>query len=478
MSWETKSPVIIDNGTGYTKMGFAGNVSPQHIIPTACAQKVSPNVGGGTNKDGITDLDFYIGAEAFKHSSTHQVTYPIRHGIIEDWDCMERLWQQCIFKYLKCEPEDHYMMLTEPPMNTPENRELTAEVMFETFGVPGLYIAVQAVMALAASWGSKKAKDRNLTGAVVDSGDGVTHVVPVVEGYVIGSCIKSIPMAGRTMTQFIIDKLRERGTQIPPEDMLDAARRIKEEHCYVCADMTKEATKYDADPAKYCRMFRGTKKDGTIYDVNVQAERFLGPEMFFSPEIYKADCPPLPDLVDEAILRCPIDNRRGLYSNVVLSGGSTMFKDFGRRLQKGVKKLVEARMETNRKLMTELSGLTDLPEATPIDVNVISHPMQRYAVWFGSSLLASTPEFTKVCCTKGNPTSSSSILNNKGSLFSLNYDDVPQFELSSETCVHLTLHCCSPQPSMMKKGQELLGGVLITGCIISAPFTSSIHFDP
>lgn len=106
--------------------------------------------------------------------------YPVRHGLVEDWDLMERFLEQCVFKYLRAEPEDHYFLLTEPPLNTPENREYTAEIMFETFNVPGLYIAVQAVLALAASWASRSAEERTLTGIVVDSGDGVTHVIPVV----------------------------------------------------------------------------------------------------------------------------------------------------------------------------------------------------------------------------------------------------------------------------------------------------------
>ncbi len=63
--------------------------------------------------------------------------------MVEDWDLMEKFMEQCIFKYLRCEPEDHYFLLTEPPLNTPENREYTAEIMFESFNIPGLYIAVQ-----------------------------------------------------------------------------------------------------------------------------------------------------------------------------------------------------------------------------------------------------------------------------------------------------------------------------------------------
>lgn len=105
---------------------------------------------------------------------------------------MERFLEQCIFKYLRAEPEDHHFLLTEPPLNTPENREYIAEIMFESFNVPGLYIAVQAVLALAASWTSRAIEDRTLTGIVVDSGDGVTHVIPVVSihNLFIYSCSK------------------------------------------------------------------------------------------------------------------------------------------------------------------------------------------------------------------------------------------------------------------------------------------------
>ena len=148
--------------------------------------------------------------------------------MVEDWDLMEKFMEQCIFKYLRAEPEDHHFLLTEPPLNTPENREYTAEIMFESFNVPGLYIAVQAVLSLAASWTRRQVGERTLTGVVIDSGDGVTHVIPVAEGYVIGSCIKHIPIAGRNITSFIQTLLREREIAIPPEQSLETAKAIKE----------------------------------------------------------------------------------------------------------------------------------------------------------------------------------------------------------------------------------------------------------
>jgi actin-related protein 3 len=250
----TQAPAcVIDNGTGYTKMGYAGNCEPQFIVPTLIATR--PEKGGSahirsTNSE-IADLDFHIGDQALKHSKSHQINYPINHGLIENWDNMEKIWQRCLFKYLKAEPEEHYMLLTEPPLNTPENREYTAEVMFETFNVPGLYIAVQAILALAASWTAQSnPSERTLTGTVIDSGDGVTHVIPVAEGYVIGSCIRHIPLAGRDITQFVQRQMRDRGEPVPPEDALNVAKAVKERYCYTCPDLIKEFNRYDSNPVR------------------------------------------------------------------------------------------------------------------------------------------------------------------------------------------------------------------------------------
>lgn len=367
-------------------------MEPSFIVPTAVA------AAEDWRRDGIGDLDFHIGDEAVKHASTYPVNYPIRHGIVENWDNMERFWQRTFFKYLQCDPKEHVVLLTEPPLNTPENREYTAEIMFETFNVPGLYIAVQAVLSLAASWIKRKSDERTLTGTVVDSGDGVTHVIPVAEGYVIGSCIRTVPIAGRDVTMFIQKLMRERGEQVPPEDSMDVARRIKEDYCYTCQDMVKEFAKYDEKPDKYFKKFTGTHaRTRKEWSVDVGYEQFLGPEVFFNPEMFNPDfSSPLPNLVDEAVLASPIDTRRGLYSNIVLSGGSTMFKKFGLRLQDHIKRRVTDRVEANlRKL-----GKGTAVSSTELKVKVVTHAKQRIAVWLGGSMLAATPEFYRVCHSK------------------------------------------------------------------------------
>lgn len=303
---------------------------------------------------------------------------------------MERFWSNSIFKYLRVEPEDHYFLLTEPPLNPPENRENTAEIFFESFNCAGLYIAVQAVLALAASWTSSKVQDRSLTGTVIDSGDGVTHVIPVAEGYVIGSSIKSIPIAGRDITYFVQSLLRDRGE---PDSSLKTAQEIKEEYCYVCPDIVKEFARFDRDRSRFQKHVV-SHPGGRQVTVDVGYERFLAPEIFFNPEIYSSDfLTPLPVVVDGVIQSSPIDVRRGLYKNIVLSGGSTLYKDFGRRLQRDIKHLVDARIRASE---VRSGGA----KSGGLEVQVITHKRQRHGPWFGGSLLGQTPEFRSYCHTK------------------------------------------------------------------------------
>lgn len=406
MNPTARPAVVIDNGTGYTKMGFAGNVEPCFITPTAVA--VNDSFADQTRPAGkgswqaqhsagiMADLDFLIGEEAVarsRASTTYSLSHPIRGGQVDNWDTMEKFWQQCIFNYLRCDPEDHYFLLTESPLTPPETREYTGEIMFETFNVPGLYIAVQPVLALAAGYTTTKCE---MTGVVVDVGDGATHIVPVADGYVIGSSIRSIPLTGKDVTQFIQQLIKERGEHIPPEESFDVARRAKEMYCYTCSDIVKEFNKHDREPSKYTKRLTGIKpKTGTPYTCDIGYERFMGPEIFFHPEIYNSDfTTPLQDVIDMCIQSSPIDTRRSLYKNIVLSGGSTMFKDFHRRLQRDLKKIVDVRVRASN---ARLGGDA---KAQPVEVNVVSHPIQRYAVWFGGSVLASTTEFYEACHTK------------------------------------------------------------------------------
>ena len=223
----------------------------------------------------------------------------------------------------------------------------------------------------------------------------------------IGSSIKSIPIAGRDITYFVQSLLRDRGE---PDSSLKTAEKIKEEFCYVCPDIVKgnsPASYFEVDVINACKEFSRfdrepdrfgkhtvTHPNGKSVTVDVGYERFLAPEIFFNPEIYSSDfLTPLPTIVDTVIQTSPIDVRRGLYKNIVLSGGSTLYKDFGRRLQRDIRHLVDARIRASelRSGGAKSGGL---------DVQVITHRRQRHGPWFGGSLLGQTPEFRSYCHTK------------------------------------------------------------------------------
>jgi actin-related protein 3 len=305
----------------------------------------------------IPELDFFIGDEAWANKKTHKVSQIMEGGMIKDWDGIERFWHKSIYSYLRCEPEEHRFILTEPPLNTPENREQMAEIMFETFGVKGLFIGVQATLALYSQIagpgsGGRELRQDDLTGLVIDSGDGVTHVFPVADGFVIGSCVKHIPLAGRDITKFTLQELKDRKEPMPSEDVLDIARTVKEKYGYVCKDVAAEFKKFDKKEKgpdgqyllsnKFKKYLHKPSNGGKPVEIEVGYERFLGPEMFFHPEFIHPDWKsPIDEVVDNAILACPIDYRKRLYQNIVLSGGTTLFDGFDKKLNKLVQQRVD-----------------------------------------------------------------------------------------------------------------------------------------
>ena len=420
MSVDLKNSVVIDNGTGFTKMGYAGNLDPDFVFPTAIADLAKKSSLSVSTKN--DEYNYYIGDEAVRvaaESQNHTLFYPMQKGIVENWDMMEKYWHQSIYNYLKCDPQEHYFVLTEPPMNPPENRENVAEIFFETFNVPGLYIGVQAVFALMGcnstfeqnssteldgliSEDQRKAISE-LTGVVVDSGDGVTHVVPICDGYVLGSNIKHIPIAGRSITKFMEQMIRERSEPIKTEDLYLATMDLKEKHGYVANDLLEEYAKFDTkqenektkEPkqSKQFKKFKGTGKiSGQEYNIRVGYELFLGPESFFSPEIIDKNWKmSLDETIDNTIQQCPIDYRRKLYSNIVMSGGSTQFRNFDKRLMKSLQVRVDDRLAKNA---------TEDFTPKPINVCVTNNLAQKHVVWLGGSTLASSKDFGRIVHTR------------------------------------------------------------------------------
>ena len=296
---------------------------------------------------------------------------------------MERYWQRCIFKYLRCAPRSTTFVDRAASQHPGEPRADRGDHVRDVQRQGPLHCR-PGVLALAASWTSKQVKERTLTGTVVDAGDGVTHIIPVADGYVIGSCIKHIPIAGRDITNFIQLLLREREPTIPADDAMDVAKRIKEKYCYVCPDMAKEFRKYDEDPGKWVKQYASEWR-GSRWSCDVAYERFLGLR-FSSPRRSATPTTPRPCRMSSTRSSSnPHRHAARLYKSMC-SGGSTMFRT-GKRLQRDVKRCCRRMRKTE-----ELSQGRIKP--APVEVNVISHHMQRFAVCCGS--MPRVPEFRSI----------------------------------------------------------------------------------
>jgi actin-related protein len=210
------------------KAGVAGDDAPSVVFPSIVGEPKQQSA-----MQGVTQKSQYIGDEAQQKRGVLTLSYPIANGIVTDWAKMEAVWHHTFYNELRITPEEiQGVLITEAPRNPKENREKMMTYMFETFNVKNSYVAIQAVMSLYANGRS--------TGLVVDSGDGVTHTVPVFEGFSIPHAIEKMEIAGRVITDYCQKLLLEAGHSFTSSAELETVKDIKEKLCYIAADYDTE----------------------------------------------------------------------------------------------------------------------------------------------------------------------------------------------------------------------------------------------
>jgi len=316
---------------------------------------------------GMDQKDSYVGDEAQSKRGVLTLKYPIEHGIVTNWDDMEKIWHHTFYNELRVAPEEHPVLLTEAPLNPKANRERMTQIMFDNGS--GMCKAGFAGDDAPRSVFPSIVGRPKMPGIMV----GMDQKDSYVGDEALPHAILRLDLAGRDLTEYMMKILTERGYSFTTTAEREIVRDVKEKLSYVALDFDTEM-KAAADSSEKEKTYE--LPDGNL--ITVGNERFRCPEVLFQPSFIGKEASGIHDTSFQTIMKCDVDIRKDLYANVVLSGGTTMFPGIGERMTKELTALAPSTMK----------------------IKVIAPPERKYSVWIGGSILSSLSTFQQMWISK------------------------------------------------------------------------------
>ncbi|KAE9611197.1 putative Actin family [Lupinus albus] len=410
------SAIVVDLGSHTCKAGYAGEDAPKAIFPSVAGAIDQMDIDESDNaeKNSVSadkakgKRKLYVGSQSLGYRRDHmEVLSPFKDGIVADWDIVDSIWDHAFRECLSIDPKEHPMLLAEPSSNTQQQRERAAELMFEKYKAPALFLAKNAVLT---SFASGRA-----TSLVVDCGGGSTTVVPVHDGYVLQKDVATTPIGGEFLTDCLMKSLESKGIMIKPRysfrrkeirpgefqtvdlDFQNTTESYKLYSQRLIASDIKESVCLAPDTpfveSAYSNIPTTPYELPDGQTIEIGADRFKIPDVLFNPSLVRtipgmesfAEIVPtvrgLPQMVIDSINKCDVDIRRELFSSILLAGGTASMHQLKERLEKEL--------------------LEESPHAARVKVLASGNATERrFSVWIGGSILASLGSFQQMWFSK------------------------------------------------------------------------------
>ena len=342
----SKTPIIIDIGTSSIKAGLSGQEKPSLVFPNYFGEMKYSKSVGILKED---DKKKRIGKDCDKYFGVIKLKYPLTHGVFNDDKDIEIIFDH-IYSNLDMsitEIKEHPVLIAEPLLNPQQNRQKIAKLLFDKYKIEHLFFASQPILSLFST--------SSTSGAVLESGDGVTQSCIIYEGYTIPGSYKRINLGGKEVTEYLQYLLNRKGYNLNNSDGFQITKKIKEVLCEV----------YPIEKNNNLENKNYTLPDDSIIEIG--EERRLAPEILFNPLLREYEYPGMHEMLSESINKTNYDLKLQLYASILLSGGNTNIKGMKERIYKEIKKIA--------------------PKNAKVRLHTPSNP--EYCSWIGGNIISS-----------------------------------------------------------------------------------------